>query len=134
MNDDQIYQTIPKWEVPARNFIANHQEGHYWVVRDNDLDFFFGKIDYSGKPITTELLNDIKYMDACRPVGYSKFVLWEVIDGKVINDEELFVGDGLNLNQNIYDNLNKHIFHFSTEDYNESELDPSNEPSRDLKK
>ncbi|KRN68093.1 DUF3991 domain-containing protein [Carnobacterium maltaromaticum] len=85
----------------------NEMQDRYFKVEFNETNLETGIISYEGRIVTPELIQVIKVLDdqAIPEQGYYKFYFDEVVNGEVVSNFRMDVGDGVNANQKKYDYL-----------------------------
>lgn len=85
----------------------NEMQDRYFKVEFNETNLETGIISYEGRIVTPELIQVIKVLDdqAIPEQGYYKFFFDEVVNGEVVSNFRMDVGDGVNANQKKYDYL-----------------------------
>ncbi|WP_283676582.1 ArdC-like ssDNA-binding domain-containing protein [Clostridium perfringens] len=85
------------------------EQGYKWVIEFNETGE--GMPSYTGQTVTPELLETIKGYDQSLPYeqGYYKFYFDKIQDGEVVAHERIDVGDGLAVNQDFYDFIEKEL-------------------------
>lgn len=79
----------------------NEMQDRYFKVEFNETNLETGIISYEGRIVTPELIQVIKVLDdqAIPEQGYYKFYFDEVVNGEVVSNFRMDVGDGVNANQ-----------------------------------
>ena len=85
------------------------EQGYKWVIEFNETGE--GMPSYTGQTVTPELLETIKGYDQSLPYeqGYYKFYFDKIQDGEVVIHHRIDIGDGLAVNQDFYDFIEKEI-------------------------
>lgn len=103
------------------------EQGYKWVIEFNETGE--GIPSYTGQTVTPELLETIKGYDQSLPYeqGYYKFYFDKIQDGEVVVHHRIDIGDGLAVNQDFYDFIEKEL---SQE--NQVQKEVANEPLRSV--
>ena len=120
---DSTVQTIADKEERDNKYL---DKSDYWIVEFNETSKFIEK-DYSGQIVTKELLDEIKEIDENTKIyndavgkdaygeindlwqGYSKFYFSHIVNGEIVDNRRIDLGDGNEVNKFEFDLLYNHI-------------------------
>lgn len=79
----------------------------FFKVEFNESNTAVGIPNYEGEVVTLDLIREIQSLESHPDIteGYCKFYFDEVVDGKVMNNYRMDVGDGIVANQRMYEFL-----------------------------
>lgn len=81
-----------------------------FIIEFNETDTELGILSFKGQTITSEILQKmIEFEEVVKKAkaGYFKFFVEEIINGKIINKIRIDIGDGYQINKEIYDYIKK---------------------------